>query len=194
MRPPPTPRRMAGLAVGATLLASAADGAAAQQHDTCIVGGGLGGVQLAYFLEQAGRDYVVFEKGAGAGSFFRKYPRHRSLISINKRHTGRGGSALALEHNLRHDWHSLLSGVQSGDVQEDMLFANAMDDKMFYPAADTLAEYAEKWVSHYGLNVKVNSEVKQVRKASDGAGGFEVDVAETTGAYMYIEPPCACAS
>lgn len=32
-------------------------------HQYCVVGAGPGGLQIAYFLQQAGRDYVVFEKG-----------------------------------------------------------------------------------------------------------------------------------
>jgi len=82
-----------------------------QHHDYCVVGAGLAGLQFAYFLQARGRDYIVFERDV-PGSFFDKFPRHRRLISINKRHTGRGGSSLAAEYNLRHDWHSLLSGVQ----------------------------------------------------------------------------------
>jgi len=72
------------------------------------------GLQLAYFLHKAGRDYIIFERNdtAGkashtpafcgsnssnwfyvfhdAGSFYQHYPRHRTLISINKRNTGEG--------------------------------------------------------------------------------------------------------
>ena len=40
-----------------------------------------------------------------AGSFFERYPRHRTLISINKRYTGK----VNREFNERHDWNSLLS-------------------------------------------------------------------------------------
>lgn len=39
------------------------------------------------------------------GSFFERYPRHRVLISINKRSTGRRNR----EFNSRHDWNSLLN-------------------------------------------------------------------------------------
>lgn len=33
-----------------------------------IIGGGPGGLQLAHYLDSAGRDYVVYEKHSGAGS------------------------------------------------------------------------------------------------------------------------------
>ena len=42
---------------------------------------------------------------AASGSFFEHYPRHRTLISINKQHTGK----VNREFNERHDWNSLLS-------------------------------------------------------------------------------------
>lgn len=54
------------------------------------------------------------------GSFFRKYPRHRKVISINKRYTGNNNSFCFFliisypgstneEFNFRHDWNSLIS-------------------------------------------------------------------------------------
>ena len=48
-----------------------------------------GGLQLGHLMNEAGRDYVIFEQAATAGSFFKEYPRHRKLISLNKRITGR---------------------------------------------------------------------------------------------------------
>ena len=53
-----------------------------------VIGAGPAGLQLAYFLEQAGRDYLVLEAGPGPGTFFTTFPRHRELISSNKRYTG----------------------------------------------------------------------------------------------------------
>lgn len=58
--------------------------------DYLVIGGGPAGLQLAYFLEQAGRDYLLLEAGRTPGTFFRNFPRHRRLISINKPHTGLG--------------------------------------------------------------------------------------------------------
>ena len=168
---------MWALLLGAALAAGAVHGAAAaaaEAHDYCIVGAGLAGVQLAHFMEDAGRSYVLLERGEAAGSFFRKFPRHRNLISINKRHTGRGGSELAREHNLRHDWHSLLSGLQSGDVDEELLFANLMNEDRFYPKADVLAAYADKLAQHWKLNIRTGAEVTAIRNAP--AGGYELDV------------------
>ena len=66
---------------------------------------------MGYFLQSARRDYIIFDKNSTigyypvatkylpiihslyVGSFFTHYPRHRTLISINKRHTGTSGPA-----------------------------------------------------------------------------------------------------
>ena len=55
--------------------------------DYLIIGAGPAGLQLAYFLQKAGRDYHLLEAGQGPGTFFRTFPRHRQLISSNKVHT-----------------------------------------------------------------------------------------------------------
>ena len=71
----------------------------------CIVGAGPAGLQMGFYLDRAERDYVILEKANVSGVFFKEYPRHRKLISINKRHTGKTNK----EFNLRHDWNSLIS-------------------------------------------------------------------------------------
>ncbi|EEC14554.1 monooxygenase, putative, partial [Ixodes scapularis] len=75
------------------------------KRDYCVVGAGPSGLQMAYFLQQAKRDYVVFERSNISGHFFSVYPKHRTLISINKRNTGQQNP----DFNLRFDWNSLLS-------------------------------------------------------------------------------------
>ena len=66
----------------------------------CIIGAGPGGIQLGHSLSQAGREYLILERNASAGSYFQRFPVHRKLISLNKRRTGRSDP----EFNLRHDW------------------------------------------------------------------------------------------
>ncbi|MEU8386157.1 NAD(P)-binding domain-containing protein, partial [Streptosporangium sp. NPDC048865] len=56
--------------------------------DYVVIGAGPAGLQLGYFLGREGRSYLILEAGPGPGTFFRTFPRHRQLISINKRHTG----------------------------------------------------------------------------------------------------------
>src|SRR5687767_1593596 len=70
-----------------------------------VIGAGPAGLQAAYFLKQAGRDYVVLEAGETAGTFYRTFPRHQRMISINKPHTGLADA----EKAFRYDWNSLLS-------------------------------------------------------------------------------------
>jgi hypothetical protein len=48
---------------------------------------------------------VILEAGESAGTFFKRFPRHRQLISNNKVFTGYQDP----EVNLRFDWNSLLS-------------------------------------------------------------------------------------
>jgi NADPH-dependent glutamate synthase beta subunit-like oxidoreductase len=38
-----------------------------QFHEYCIIGAGPAGLQLAYFLQKAKRDYIVYEKSSHAG-------------------------------------------------------------------------------------------------------------------------------
>eukprot|EP00795_Rhopilema_esculentum_P009136 gene9136-16798_t len=56
--------------------------------DYCVIGAGPSGLQMGYFLERAGRDYVIFERDTSAGQ-------------TNK------------EFNMRHDWNSLISDDES---------------------------------------------------------------------------------
>jgi choline dehydrogenase-like flavoprotein len=72
-----------------------------QAMDYLVIGAGPAGLQLGYFLQQAGRDYLTLEAGNAPGTFFRTFSRHRSLISINKPHTGEADP----ECNLRIGWN-----------------------------------------------------------------------------------------
>eukprot|EP00729_Bicosta_minor_P015149 gene15149-9275_t len=60
----------------------------AVDHDYCIIGAGPGGLQLGQLMLNAGRNYAIFERNSVPGSFYTEYPRHRTLISLNKRNTG----------------------------------------------------------------------------------------------------------
>ncbi|KAG9483412.1 hypothetical protein GDO78_009367 [Eleutherodactylus coqui] len=122
-------------------------------RDYCVLGAGPGGLQIATFLKEAGRDYIVFERNQGPGSFFNSLPRHRKLISINKRFTGRANK----EFNFRHDWNSLLSG------DERLRFYHYSHD--FFPHADDMVRYLQNFSS--ALNVHYGREIKNVRMKSD---------------------------
>jgi len=138
-------------------------------RDYCIIGAGPGGVQLGYFLEQRGRDYVIFERSPRAADFFSHYPRHGNLISINKRYTP--SFQQHPDFRMRHDWNSLLStqdNVSSSDVQcherslrnPKLLFGNWSDD--YYPQAGDLVKYVNYFANHFGLNIHYNRRVEAV--------------------------------
>ncbi|XP_069593262.1 FAD-dependent oxidoreductase domain-containing protein 2 isoform X4 [Ranitomeya imitator] len=122
-------------------------------HDYCVLGAGPGGIQIAKFLEEAGRDYIVFERNLGPGSFFYRFPRHRKLISINKRFTGR----MNKEFNLRHDWNSLLS------QDEHLRFFHYSHD--FFPHADDMVRYLNNFSS--ALNIHYGKEIRRVKMESN---------------------------
>jgi thioredoxin reductase len=123
-----------------------------EYNEYCIVGAGPAGVQLGIFMEKAQRDYVIFESTDAPGSFFVRYPRHRQLISINKRYTGDGDA----EFNLRHDWNSLI-------VDEDkLLYKHYSED--YWPHADTMLTYLRDVAQHYKLKIRYNSLVEDVER------------------------------
>ncbi|HSF43794.1 MAG TPA: NAD(P)-binding domain-containing protein [Thermoanaerobaculia bacterium] len=119
--------------------------------DYIILGAGPASLQLAYFLQQAGRDYLVLEQGETPGSFFRKFPRHRTLISINKIHTGYDDP----EIRLRWDWNSLLS--EGGPLLKDY-------SENYFPAADDLVRYLDDFARTFDLNVRCHSQAVQISR------------------------------
>jgi len=126
------------------------------QLDYLIIGAGPAGVQLAYYLEQSGADYLVLEAGSGAGAFFEEFPRHRTLISINKRFTG----SEDLDFNMRHDWNSLLT--------EDLSFPFSDLDKKYFPDADNMVKYISSFADKFNLSINYNTKVVSIRAGSQG--------------------------
>ena len=132
-----------------------------------IIGAGPGGLQLAHYLDSAGRDYTILEQNSKPGSFFETLPRFRKLISINKRHSGR----VELDHMMRHDWNSLLSDPSHSAYRTDLptsstdaalsltlaerygwlFFRNYSHD--YYPHADDLVRYIHDWSAGSRLNL-----------------------------------------
>jgi thioredoxin reductase len=132
------------------------DKSAPSHHEYLIIGGGPAGLQLGYFLEMAGRDYLILEAGETPGSFFKKFPRHRKLISINKVHTGQTDPEL----NLRWDWNSLLCD------SEDLLLKNY--SKSYFPEADTFVAYLKDFAAHYRLKIEYGVRVSRITRKEDG--------------------------
>lgn len=120
--------------------------------DYLIIGAGPAGLQLGYFFEKAGRDYRILEAGPGPGTFFRTFPRHRTLISINKVYTGFDDP----EMNLRWDWNSLLSD------DEEMLFKNYTGE--YFPDADDLVRYLTDYAQRFNLKIEHDARVSRISK------------------------------
>ena len=135
-------------------------------HEYCIIGGGPGGLQLASLMEEDGRDYVVLEKNPTAGSTFKFYPRHRKLISINKRYTGNADTIF----QERHDWNSLLSN------DERLKFSRYSEE--YWPHADELVTYLEDFARLRCLHVAYNTTVLEINTSQGGDFRLNISVAQ----------------
>lgn len=122
--------------------------------DYVVIGAGPAGLQLGYLLDRAGRDYLIVEAGESAGTFFRTFPRHRQLISNNKRHTGTDDPEL----NLRMDWNSLLSN-------DGPLFTRYSE--RYFPPADDMVRYLVDFAESSGLRIRYGTRVAEVTSNTD---------------------------
>ena len=133
--------------------------------DYCLIGAGPGGLQLARLLEGAGRHFIVFERGNVPGDFYQRYPKHRKLISINKRHTGNGNP----EFNRRHDWNSLLNATEEGTAHPHRSRTPlprappfTAYSPEFFPDADRLVDYLGDYAQAVKHRVQFEAEVTRV--------------------------------
>jgi thioredoxin reductase len=129
----------------------------------CIVGAGPGGIQFGHFLSNSRapqlKDYLILERHSNAGSFFRKYPKNRELISINKRFHSRGHG---IEYEFRQDWNSLIGRPEVTPV------VNRTDE--FFPQADIIADYMEEFASEQVGAGKIlfHTSVEEVKRTEKG--------------------------
>ena len=145
----------------------------AEYFDFLIVGGGPAGMQAAIFLQQKGANYCILEKTAGVGAHWHKYPRHRGLISINKKYTGSDD----IDFNLRHDWNSLLT-----TNPDQALFTEYSDD--LYPSADDLLRYLEDVFTSHDLVAKFNCEVTKISRSNHDLFRLESSSGEISCKYL----------
>lgn len=139
-------------------------------HQYCIIGAGPGGLQLGQQFLRQGVDYVTLEREARPGAFFETFPRHRTLISINKRFTGRADR----EFNLRHDWNSLL------DNEEAVPVTNRTASR--WPHADVLVGYLRDYARAQERAGRIAYERTVSRLTKQGDGAFSMDLADKDGA------------
>lgn len=128
--------------------------------DVVIVGSGPAGLQAAYYLKKKGHEVRVLERGKGVSEFFRVFPRHRKLISINKVHTGLSNP----DTRMRYDWNSLLSdeGLEFRDYS-----------RRYFPSAEDMVRYMDDFAKLLGEDViLLEHDVSLVSKAGER---FHVD-------------------
>ncbi|MEW9554246.1 NAD(P)-binding domain-containing protein [Nonomuraea sp. NPDC050783] len=129
--------------------------------DYLVIGAGPAGLQLGHLLQRAGRDYRILEGGPVPGAFFLGFPRHRTLISINKKNTGWDDPEL----NLRMDWNSLLTD------DPDLLFTRYSD--RYFPHADDMVRYLGDFAARAGLAVTCDARVTRIARPEPPDGPFE---------------------
>jgi thioredoxin reductase len=123
-----------------------------------ILGAGPAGLQMGHHLVRAGHGYLILEAGEGPGSSFKQFPRHRTLISSNKVHTGSEDP----EINLRFDGNSILDE----DGKGELLFKHY--SREYLPAADDMVRYLGDYAQFYGLNVRCNTRILRIEKPHAG--------------------------
>ena len=79
-------------------------------------------------------------------------PRHRMLISINKRNTGQVNDLF----NERHDWNSLLSH------DEQLLMKHYSKD--IFPPADVLVQYLKDYQSRLNISVAFDTDISNIQR------------------------------
>jgi len=127
-----------------------------RSHRYVIVGAGPAGLQLSYYLQRAGADYLTLERDDAPGRFFRTFPRHRKLISLNKIHT----RSTDPEIRLRWDWNSLLND------EPDLLFPKFSDE--YFPSANDMVRYLAEFQRVHCLAVRYGTEVVRIERVGDG--------------------------
>lgn len=134
--------------------------------DTLVIGAGPAGLQLAYALGKSDVGYLVLEAGSAPGRFFDAFPRHRTLISINKRNVGRDPG-----NPLRYDWNSLL-GEGSPRFTEY--------SERYFPAATDMVRYLADYAVHHNLSIHYGKRCVSIDHAS-GPSGEQFQIATHDG-------------
>lgn len=121
-----------------------------------ILGAGPAGLQMAHYFEERSEPYLIVERATRPGSFFSQYPRHETLLSINKVHTGYGD----LESRRRYDWNSLLC--------EDECLQFKQYAREYFPSAKQLTDYLSDFARQRDLQIRYDTEVVRVHRDQRG--------------------------
>ena len=139
-------------------------GAESSIIDCCVIGSGPAGLQAGYLLKQKGISFRILEKGNAVNGFFRQFPRHRTLISINKATTGLSNP----DTKLRYDWNSLIN--DEGDLFTDRT-------RTYFPNAEDYVSYLDDFAQKLEDDICLNSDVSHVSKDN---GTFTLRCADGT--------------
>ncbi|XP_070551819.1 FAD-dependent oxidoreductase domain-containing protein 2-like [Ptychodera flava] len=142
-------------------------------HETIIVGAGPAGLQMGHFMNKAQRDYVILEASNQPGYFFTHEPRHRVLISINKRFN----PFPEFEYNMRHDWNSLLSDDRS------LLFPKYSSD--LFPKADEIVNYLSDFAKKLEIKITYDTRVNNISKENRPGSDEGLFYLKTSGGIEY---------
>jgi thioredoxin reductase len=123
-------------------------------YEYLILGAGPAGLQMGHHLSRAGQSYLILEAGDSPGTAFKTFPRHRTLNSTNKVHTGSTDPEL----NLRFDWNSLLDEDGDGEMRFSRF------SRSYRPSADEMVAYLAEYAAHHRLNLRCNTRVLRVEK------------------------------
>lgn len=112
-----------------------------------IVGAGPAGLQMAYYLQRAGEDYIILERADHVSSFFSVFPRKRRLISVNKKNCGINATS---EFKMRFDWNSLLN------EDDDDAFRCTQYSNEYFPHTHELQTYMRAFADKYGITSHIH--------------------------------------
>ena len=128
-------------------------------YEYLILGAGPAGLQMGHHLSRAGHSYLILEAGDTPGTFFKTFPRHRTLLSSNKVYTGSDGPRA--QPPLR-----LELAARRGRQGARCVFTRYSRD--YFPPADELVRYLADYAEFYGLNVRCNTRVLRVERSNAG--------------------------
>lgn len=111
-----------------------------EKIETIIVGGGQAGLSTSYYLNQLGREHMIFEQAEKAGNAWRN-----------------------------HRWDSFTLVTPNWTIQLPGAHYNGDDPDGFLPR-DEIVAYFEQYVDSFDLPVQFNTSVQEIAPLEDGSG------------------------